>query len=166
MLSLYNISCKPFFQSMRFLESINIIKTQVENCWYLFYPKQKRMHREQILVIHINLDRHLGIGLCRSFHPSNANFVAIYPMARAKPNITNLIKATGAIATTFTHSYNPRPTRDGVRFLNGSMELGLGRGSSGDAPKNSNGFGLGLGFWIPPPPLTWMLMTNSSSFWF
>ena len=97
---------------------------------------------------HINLDLHLGIGLCLSLHPSNAIFVATYPVAKQTPKSTNLTIAIGKQITILISSYNP--SISGVSFLNGSNVDGAGTDNPSD-PINSNGLReevLGFGLWL------------------
>lgn len=101
------------------------------------YPKEKRISLAQILVTHMILDLHLGMGLCLSFQPCRATFVARNPTSKHTPKSTSLAAAIGKQTTIFTHSYNPSILGDPLR--NGSTVAGPGTSSPLD-PRNSNGF--------------------------
>lgn len=111
---------------------------RVENQNHIIaYPNEKSIQRAQILVIHIILDLHLGIGLVLSFQPCNANLVARNPTTIETPNIANLTSANGRQTIILIHSYIP--VMDSVRFMNGSIGHGGGRVKP-VAPMNSYGF--------------------------
>lgn len=101
------------------------------------YPNEKRMHRVHIRVTHMTLQRHLGIGFCLSFHPSNANLVATNPTRRDRPKRIKRTRAIGTQTIIFTHSYNPSIL--GVWLRNGSTGEGGGRDRASTARK-SKGF--------------------------
>lgn len=101
------------------------------------YPNEKRMHRVQIRVTHMTLQRHLGIGFCLSFHPSNANLVATNPTRRDRPKRIKRTRAIGTQTIILTHSYNPLIL--GVWLRNGSTGEGGGRDRASTARK-SKGF--------------------------
>lgn len=92
----------------------------------------------------MNLERHLGIGLCLSFHPSSANLVAINPNNKQTPNRTSLTAAIGKHTTIFNTSYTP--SIFGVSLRNGSTVDGAGMDNSSD-PINSNGLRFGCRLW-------------------
>ena len=71
------------------------------------YPKEKRIHLAEILVIHMILGLQTSIGLCLSFQPWKATLVAIKPINRKTPKRMSLTAAIGKQTTNFNHSYNP-----------------------------------------------------------